>query len=179
MIILYKKFSLFYKMIDYYKILKLKPSDDTETIKKKIKQLYNSLSNNDTNKEKKKKFLANAYHTLTDYHKRRDYDQQLETKNYSIVNPFLSMINTRPLVFNPASLNIFDQSKDSNYQNSTSVQQIVLNGMSLKKEKQVETKNGKTKEKVRYYINNKEVSLETFNRTINRTTNLKKLGTEK
>lgn len=64
------------KIINYYKILKVKKDADTETIKRKCKLGLKKYDKE--NHPKENKILCNAYKILTDDKKRAKYDKLLE-----------------------------------------------------------------------------------------------------
>ena len=152
-------------MKNHYQILGLTPQASTEEIKHAAKMHLINIENNNllTIKEKniKKKYIGDAFKTLNDYHKRREYDNQISIQplnvsnrknipfGMSIFNNFQeldNMINSFSTFTQPYSfIDNLDKTSDNKYQSYTSTSQGHLDqhGNWITEKREVLNNNGK------------------------------------
>jgi len=138
-------------MKNYYNILEVSKNVSNDEIKNKTKLLIKNVKNmkiSSDEKNKKLKFLEEAYNFLTDYHKRRSLDEYLENESPKLsnldnfINPF-SMFNSIFKDNNFTNSNILNSENSKTfYQSSSFTTTVNKDGDLVTEEKVLINNNG-------------------------------------
>lgn len=147
---------------NYYKILNLDQQDSIDTIKTKLKKIYSKINNDDPNRITKIKIIKEAYDILTDYHKRRVYDDSiLDPLNMNMKIMDSPLISNKSISILPSLItsNIMEPLNHLGKKSSSHVfKQLNLNGKIFREEIINKQVNNYIKTFKKYYIDNKLTS---------------------